>query len=386
MRIGLFTDSYFPSINGVSVSVHNLYEELLDLGHEVFIFTNDHDAATPLAHVIRFKAFRPPKKALKEYRIGLFSAHKIKKVRTFKLDIIHCHSEITMGRIARKVAKLDGIPFIYTYHTMYEDYTHFISKRGTTALKRFFKWVSMFYAEFASAVIFPTEKVAQTFAGYGFKNPYSIIPTGIDLSKFHTLHHPEDLAAIKQRYGKPFPHLITVGRMSSEKSIQSLLNAIKTLKEIGHTVHLTAIGDGPDRPSYEAFVEAHNLQDVVHFLGMIPHDQLPLYYHMADYFVSFSKTETQGLTTIEALASGLPVIAYEDIHLKTLITPHKHGMLFKTEAEFITHIKAIINDPSAYQVAAQDLVDITRPYDKKTYGKTVSSLYDSVRQKDHSSK
>lgn len=378
MRIGLFTDSYFPSINGVSVSVHNLYEELVAIGHDVFIFTNVHDAATQEDHVIRFKAIRPPKKALKEYRVGLFSYFKIKKVRTFNLDIIHCHSEITMGRIARKVAKLDGIPFIYTYHTMYEDYTHFISRRGSTALKRFFKWVSLFYAEFASAVIFPTEKVAQTFLGYGFKKPYHIIPTGIDLDAFSPDPSPGERSVVKAQHTKPFPHLVFVGRVSHEKSIQALLDAFVTLKKMGQKAYLTIIGDGPDKPKYETFVAREGLTDFVQFTGMIGPDIVPHYYHMADYFVSFSKTETQGLTYIEALASGLPVLAQRDVHLDAWITSHQNGILFDGPEAFGVLMEKIIKHPEAYRMDPTEVALSVEPFDKKTYGKRVNALYHQV--------
>lgn len=381
MRIGLFTDSYFPSINGVSVSVHNLYEELTQLGHEVFIFTNVHDNATPEDHVIRFKAIRPPKKALKEYRIGLFSYFKIKKARTFNLDIIHCHSEITMGRIARKVAKLDQIPFVYTYHTMYEDYTHFISKRGSGALKRFFKWVSLFYAEFANAVIFPTEKVAQTFLGYGFKNPYHIIPTGIDLAAFTPEKNDAERSQLLNQYKKPFPHLVYVGRISHEKSIQALLDALLTLKKQGQNVYLTVIGDGPDKSKYEAFVLREGLKDLVQFTGMIPPEEVPHYYHLADFFVSFSKTETQGLTYIEALASGLPVIAWRDVHLKAWIQPNKNGILFDTPEDFITIMHAIIQNPDQYAMDPYKVASSVEQFSKKSYGTKVNALYQSLLKK-----
>lgn len=380
MRIGLFTDSYFPSINGVSVSVHNLYEELTAIGHEVFIFTNVHDTAAPEDHVIRFKAIRPPKKALKEYRVGLFSYFKIKKVRTFDLDIIHCHSEITMGRIARKVAKLDHIPFIYTYHTMYEDYTHFISKRGSKALKHFFKWVSLFYAEFASAVIFPTEKVAQTFLGYGFKKPYHIIPTGIDLASFNPKQAPAKRTAVHAHYQKPFPHLVFVGRVSHEKSVQSLLEALLTLRNHGEKVYLTIIGDGPDKAKCEAFVSREGLGDRVHFTGMIPPDAIPDYYHMADYFVSFSKTETQGLTYIEALASGLPVIAQRDIHLDAWITSHHNGFLFDDPDQFVALMKNIIAQPEAYHMDPFKVAQSVETFSKKTFGHRVDALYQTVKK------
>lgn len=381
MRIGLFTDTYFPSINGVSVSVHTLYEELITLGHEVYIFTNDHDAAVPLPHVIRFKALRPPKKALKEYRIGLFSYFKIKKVRTFDLDIIHCHSEITMGRIARKVAKLDGIPFVYTYHTMYEDYTHFISKRGTNALKRFFKWVALFYANFAQGVIFPTEKVAQTFLGYGFKNPYHIIPTGIDLEDFKQLSDSTFKTQIQTQYQKPFPHGIFVGRLSHEKNIQALLTSVKHLNDQGIPMHLTMIGDGPERARYERFCQTENLTDQVTFVGMVPHEEVAYYYHMADFFVSFSKTETQGLTTIEALASGLPAMAMEDVHLKAWIQPMKNGVLFSNAKAFEALVKKMHGSGPIFAYSRDEIMESVQALDKKLYGQNVLMLYQSLIKK-----
>lgn len=381
MRIGLFTDSYFPSINGVSVSVHQLYQELTTLGHEVFIFTNVHDDAVDHPHVIRFKAIRPPKKALREYRVGLFSYFKIKRVRTYDLDIIHCHSEITMGRIARKVAKLDHIPFVYTYHTMYEHYTHFISKRGAGALRKFFKWVSLFYADFAEAVIFPTEKVAQTFLGYGFKKPYHIIPTGIDLSAFNASPKPPAMSARLEALKKPFPHCLFVGRLSHEKSIQSLLESVKILRQKSIRVYVTLIGDGPDKATYETYVNTHNLSDQVEFTGMIAHEVIPFYYQTADFFVNFSQTESQGLTYIEALASGLPVLARWDVHLDTWIIPQVNGILFDSNEAFIALMQDIVAHPESYQMDKAAIRQSVRAFDKKIYAERVETLYHSLIKK-----
>lgn len=381
MRIGLFTDSYFPMINGVSVSVFNLYEELKARGHSVFVFTHIHDVAEPDDCVIRFKAFKNPKRGLREFRIGFVTRKKIKKIAAMNLDVIHCHSEFTMGRVAKRAAKKLKIPFVYTYHTMYEDYTHYLAKRGTKILKKMVIGIGLYYANFADHVILPTSKVATKFASYGFTGPSSIIPTGIDLSRFKASFMDASKEPLKASIKRPYPHFIFVGRISHEKSIQPLIEAVSMLHAKQIKCYLTIVGDGPDKKAYEQFTRDQNLDEFIAFTGMVAQSEIPYYYQCADYFVSFSKTETQGLTYIEALASGTPVLAYKDDHLEEIIEPKVNGYLFKSPHEFVDLVSHLVVKDSAYTLDKVAIIDSVKAYDKAVYGQSLEKVYASLVNK-----
>lgn len=376
MRIGLFSDTYFPIINGISMSVFVLAKELRLKGHEVIIFTNDHDRALPEAGVVRFKAMKPPKKALSEFRIGRVSQSKIDKVTQFHCDIIHCHTEFTMGRLGKKVAQLKRIPLIYTYHTMYEDYVHYISKRFTKLTKRLAIAWGLRFASAANVMIAPSEKVAQKFASYGYHGPLHIIPTGLDFDRFkRTSLEASVLADLKNRFDKPFPHGLFVGRLSHEKNLMGLLEALKESVHAGRGWHCTFVGDGPARNDCEDYVNKHRLEDWVSFVGMVDPQMTPYYYHLVDFFVSFSQSETQGLTYIEALAANTPVIVREDTHLIPLIVPHQSGYLFNTKEDFIKIIQTIHNQPEHLTSCQPQALDYLQSFSSKTYAHKVEALY-----------
>lgn len=375
MKIGLFSDTYFPIINGISVSVKNLYEALKQRGHDVVIFTNDHDNALQEIDVVRFKLFKPPKKSLKEFRIGFITEKMKEVVNKENLDIIHIHTEFTMGRLGRKMAKKYDIPMVYTYHTMYEDYTHYVSKRFGNLMKKTMIKMGLKYANASSCLICPTSKVYKKFDEYGYQKEKVIIPSGIDFEAFKLENLDNDiLSKIKKTYEKPFPHFIFVGRISHEKNIYSLLKNIHQLNQVS-PVYLTIIGDGPDKEEYMDYVKSHGLIDQVTFTGMIKNTEIPYFYRLADAFISFSKTETQGLTYIEALASNTPVFAHEDHHLHEIIKDGVNGYLFKDDHAFIPLITPFIQNKQKLLIMQENGAKSVLSMDKNEYGKNIEALY-----------
>jgi 1,2-diacylglycerol 3-alpha-glucosyltransferase len=382
MKIALFSDTYFPIINGISVSVSLLAKELRKKGHTVVIFTHNHDQATPEKDVVRFKGFKVPKRSLQEFRIGRVTQAKIKKVMEDHFDIIHCHTELTVGRIGKKVAKVTSTPLVYTYHTMYEDYVHYISKYFKKYTRKFVIYYSVRFANQANMLIAPTDKVASKFASYQYKGPLKIIPTGIDLQRFKKeALSKEHLDELKKKYDKPFPHGVFVGRISHEKNLLLLLETLKSFLHHQHGFNLTLIGDGPARKSLETYVKENQLSNHVTFTGMIPQEDIPYYYRLADFFVSLSTTETQGLTYIEALAADLPVLAQEDSHLKEWIIEGQSGFLFKDVEAFKIMMKKISQDPTLITALKPSQMDILKPLSSETYAASVENVYQELLQK-----
>lgn len=379
MKIALFSDTYFPIVNGISVSVSLLALELRKKGHDVTIFTHDHDRAQPEKGVIRFKGFRPPKRSLQEFRIGRVTKQKIKRVMEENFDIIHCHTELTIGRLGQKVAKITKTPYVYTYHTMYEDYVHYISKYFKNLTRKFVIFYSVRFANASAYLIAPTDKVASKFRGYGYQGDLEVIPTGIDLDQFKpSFLDKTKLQEVKEAFAKPFPHGLFVGRVSHEKNIEALLKTIKDCKTEKHPWHLTVIGDGPARASLEAYVKTHQLEDNVFFAGMIKPSEIAYYYQIADFFVSFSTTETQGLTYIEAMAADLPVIAQSDQHLKAWIKEGESGFLIDSAESFKVLLKRIIDEPTLLTDLKPSEMEVLQPLSALTYATSIEALYQKV--------
>ena len=146
MKIGLFTDAYFPIISGVSLSVDILAKKLREKGHEVYIICGEHERAVEDPYVIRIKGYKYPMKGMREYRFTAITRKLIKNIASYHFDLVHCHTEFTMGRIGRRVGRKLHVPVVHTYHTMYEEYVHFVSKTLAGPLRFLAKWYSRKFA------------------------------------------------------------------------------------------------------------------------------------------------------------------------------------------------------------------------------------------------
>ena len=384
MRIGLFTDAYYPIISGVTISVDILRTELLKLGHEVIVVTYEHDDAVDSKGIIRLKGRKPPIKVMGEYRIGKVTKKKIDKIKELNLDIIHCHTEFTIGRLGRKAAKELNIPVVHTYHTMYEDYIHFISKIFSGPLKFTAKKYSKSFADSADSVIFPTIKVKNAFDGYGFLKDSSIVPTGIYLEKFRRNNFSnKDLEALKKdlNINKDDLVMLFLGRMSREKGIDDLLDNCKDICSTNDNIKLLLVGDGPDFDYFYKKTKNLGFNDKVIFTGMVAPKDVGIYYHIADLFVNFSITETQGLTYIEALASGLPLLVKYDDNLQGVIKDGVNGFSFTNNSDFVSLFNKLSKDKLLLEEFACNTYNDIQRFSSENFAKKVLKVYDDLLKK-----
>jgi 1,2-diacylglycerol 3-alpha-glucosyltransferase len=384
MKIGLFTDAYYPIISGVTISVDVLKTELKKLGHEVYIITLSHPNAENEDHVIRFKGQTLPMKGLGEYSIAKVTKAKVESLQKYKFDVIHCHTEFTMGRLGRMVAKRYNIPVVHTYHTMYEDYVHFVSKAFSKPLRFLSKKYSKSFANRADEVVFPTIKVKRTFDKYGFKKPCHIIPTGIYVDNFKTIHYDlKELARLKESLGIKANNkvLLFLGRMSVEKNIKVLLQQFALLAKQDKSIVLLLVGGGPDADVFKELVQTLKITNRVIFTGMVPPHEVGYYYHIADIFVNFSTTETQGLTYIEALASGLPLLVKYDSNLEGVIKQDYNGVYFHNDNDFIESYKRLTSNEIRFKGIMKNTTLSVEKYSAKNYAKNIEKVYQKVLKK-----
>ncbi len=387
MKIGLFTDTYTPEINGVVTSVVLLQKELEKHGHEVFVITTNNSLfeVEHVGNVIRL----PGIEIKKMYGYVLTSPIHFSmsaKIQQLNLDIIHVHTEFGVGIFARIIAYRYNIPLVSTYHTTYEDYTHYVNpinlKSVDHVAKKIVANLSRLYGTTCVEMISPSLKTKEMLVGYGLKTPIEVIPTGIDLSKFNKNNFTaEQIQSVKDEVGlnKDEFLLVFVGRLAPEKSVDMPIRAMSILKKKNIKIKFLIVGSGPQLEELKELANQVDCQEEIVFLGKKPATDVPLYYHSSDAFVSASLTETQGLTYIEALASELPVFARYDDILENLVIDTETGFFFKNEEEFANRVIEYINytDEEKNLIKKQCLSQVEK-YDSEIFYQRVIALYERV--------
>jgi 1,2-diacylglycerol 3-alpha-glucosyltransferase len=237
------------------------------------------------------------------------------------------------------VARQLGIPAIHTYHTMYEDYLHYVLN-GHLLRPVHVQQFTKSYLKNMDGVIAPSQRVAALLARYGVEIPMRVIPTGVDLD---AISGP-DKADLREKLGiaPDAQVIITLGRVAAEKKIDRILRVMPDLLTEFPKLVFVIAGDGPDVDVLKEQVERLTLEDHVIFTGNIPHDQVASYYKMADFFVSASDTETQGLTYIEALGSGRKCVVYKTDYTDQVFNDPAYGLTFESLRQMKEEIAAYL--------------------------------------------
>lgn len=376
MRIGLFTDTYFPQVSGVATSIRTLKTELEKQGHAVFIFTTTDKDVNRYEdwQIIRIPSV--PFFAFKDRRFAYRGFTKALEIaKQYQLDIIHTQTEFSLGLLGIWIARELKIPVIHTYHTQYEDYVHYIAK-GMLIRPSMVKYLVRGFLHDVDGVICPSEIVRDLLSKYKVKVEKRVIPTGIELAKFERPEiKEENLATLRSKLGiqEDEKMLLSLSRISYEKNIQAVLAAFAQVLKEENKVKLVVAGDGPYLDSLKEQAVQLQIQDQVIFTGMIVPSETALYYKAADFFISASTSETQGLTYLESLASGTPVIAHGNPYLDNLISDKMFGTLYYGEQELAGAIlEALIATPDMDE---QKLADKLYEISAENFGKRVHEFY-----------
>ncbi len=379
MNIGIFTDSYHPEISGLVTSIDILQSQLKERGHNVYVFTT----SNPGIRSKRRGVFRLPSMPfifLKSRRVGLFyTPRAVKCVKRLNLDIIHTQTEFSLGIFGKIMAKKLGIPVVHTYHTLYKDYVHYISK---DKFKRFsddlVKILSRNFCNGCDAVIAPTQKVYDLLRDYGVKKSISIVPTGIRLCKFNSGCDSEvNLEELKQSLsiGSNDPVILFVGRLAKEKRVDIIIGQMPYILRCLPDAKLLIVGDGTSRRTLESLAAQLHLNKSVIFAGEQAWDKIHMYYKLGGVFVSSSVTETQGLTIIEAMASGVPVAAIRDRNIEDLIKDRWNGRIFDSESELCEAVVDILSDKRTSQMYVKNASQTLYEYSSLKFSMKVEEIY-----------
>lgn len=346
MKILITTDWYAPTINGVVTSVLNLRRELIRRGHEVRVLTLSQTLHSFESDGVIYIGSMGAGKLYPGARIkAAFSSSFVQRLVDWKPDIIHSQCEFSTFLIARQIAKSLSVPIVHTYHTVYEDYTHYFVSNKKWG-RRMVAFLSRWTTGQCAGVVAPTEKVRAILSGYGIKQHVHVIPTGIDLGRFTAEPAEEKRLAVKKQLGIPEGNriLLYVGRLAREKNLEELLQYFAT--QSTQALTFLIVGDGPYRGALEQTASELGIRDSVRFTGMVPPEQIGDYYHIGDLFVSASTSETQGLTYIEALASGLPALCRRDACLDGVILNGYNGWQYEKEQDYLKDLNLFFGDES----------------------------------------
>ena len=383
MRIGIFTDTYPPFINGVSTSIKMLENALRKKGHKVYVVTVN---PTNMKYVYEDggRIIRIPGIPIGIYDYRLTTAYPLRavnKIKKWKLDVIHTHTEFGIGTFARVIGKQFNIPVVHTYHTMYEDYVHYITKgyfNGPS--KKIVEYLTKFYCDKTiQELIVPTKKTYDLFKEkYKYDRNVHIVPTGIEIERFYKENlNKEKINEIKNKLEitKDDKVILFLGRIGAEKNVEFLINNHKEILKKHKNTKLLIIGDGPDLEKYKDLVKKLKIEEKVIFTGKVPWDEVPLYYACADIFATASHTETQGLTVIEAMASSLPVVALNDDAFRSVIVEGLNGYLFNDKKEYVDIMETLLsNEDEIIKIGKQARIN-SETYSSKYFAERVLDIY-----------
>lgn len=369
-------------MNGVVVSIETFREYLESQHHEVFIFAprirgyQDKDTD----HIFRFPpplGFPWPKDyPLCSPRLEPRQMARLQSlVKDLKIDLVHTMHILTLGSIGLRIARDLGIPVIHTYHTLLEDYTHYIPFFPSIT-KAMIVRISRNFCNACDQIVTPSNPMKEILEGYGVKTPIEVIPTGVKLSEFQ---HPFSREELSERWGVPKDKklLLYVSRIAEEKNLDFLFTAIRTL---GHDFHLLMVGGGPQLGYYQQKVQGWGISDIVTFTGMLDKDTANRMFGAADgCFVFSSTTETQGIVLTESMAAGVPAVAVNKMGPSDIIQDGVDGFLTPLNVgEFASRIEQLLDNEELRNKFGQQAKVNAQIFSTENCGRRMDNLYEKT--------
>lgn len=379
MKVGLFIDTYHPKINGVITSVDALKSGLEKRGHEVYIITGGNsyilDKDILYLKSINFNYWN--------CRIVDFLSDKnVDNISKLNLDIIHSHSEFTVGLLSNKASKKLEIPHIHTYHTSYDDYKYY-------ALNNMFGigdylekvLVDNYCRDGIDQLITPSERIYEYLTNkFNVKKEKNIIKTGICPLNNKNLNLNKNEVRKELKFQEDDFIILCVGRIAAEKNLRLLIDAQKKINAFNKKIRLVFVGDGPQLNELKMYIARNNIENI-DFIGKVSHEDIYRYYRMADITVISSKTETQGLSVLESMQIGTPVICINDDAFNYIIDDNYNGIIFENIEDYLYKILSISEDKNKLFELGQNAMMTSLKYNDENYAFEVEKVYKKCLQK-----
>lgn len=382
MHIAFFTNFYHPIVNGVVRSVASFREVLMKQGHNVFVFAQaDGTYKDTEPFIFRYPSLSLPLPGDISAALPV-SPFVDQLLPILKLDVIHTHHPILLGQTAaRKAAELD-LPLVFTFHTQYWEYTHYVPF-PQEAIQEFLKnavhrWLREFMQK-CQHIVIPSESMKEMLVqNYGLQERFTVIPTGINLEPYQCA----DWESLRREKGwQDETVLISVGRLAPEKNWDTLLRAFAKVYEEHSGLRLVLIGDGPAREALESLASELGIAEHVTFTGALPFEEVPCYLRSADAFAFASVTETQGLVTMEAMAAGLPIVAVDGSGTRDIVDHGQQGFLVENDVDALANgIRELLSDPQRMKKFSHHALEKANTFNADELGKKLVDVYEQAIQ------
>lgn len=381
MRIAFFTNCYKPLINGVVTSIVYLKEAYEKKGHQTYIFAPKvEDYIDQEKNIFRYRSINLTNKV--KYPIAIPLSFKAKKVITeFNPDLIHIHHPFVLSSVAIMYSKQLGIPKILTIHTQYDQYAYYVAPLPQKLTQEVIKKIVSNLADKTDCITTPSESMKVLIKNYGIKNRIEVIPNAIKLSTFREKNELECLKISKRYNLKEDEKIILfVGRLATEKNIDKIIKALGIIKKHGISkTKLLIVGNGPARDELTHLVQALGVEEEVIFCGEVNYEEIRYYYKIADVFTMASASESFGIVTIEALASGLPVLAVKAPGAMYILTDGFDGLLTDDNIEhFAKALEKIIRDPELRERLSKGALKTSAKYSINMISERMLNLYREI--------
>ncbi|MBU2595454.1 glycosyltransferase [Patescibacteria group bacterium] len=377
MRIGLFTECYEPVINGVVHSMRNTKRGLEAMGQEVFVFAPDYkEKNLREKNVIHCKSTPLPGK------LGYHYIHPLKeeiKKLAAKMDIIHTHHPFTIGKYSSEIARANNIPLLFTHHTQYGQYTHYVpllQQRTKNFLYGFLKN----FCNKCDLIIAPSLGIKKIINGeYKTKTEIEVVENSIDIKNFRKKNDsstPRIFSQLKPNY----KIILYTGRVAKEKNIDFIIKAFKLAVVKYPEAYLLIVGGGPAIQPLQRLCVKLGLIGQVIFTDMVPYSQMKRFYNFADFFITASKTEVHPLVLLEAMAAGLPVIALDAIGTSDIVQPGHTGYIVRDDiTEFSEKILYLLKNPTRLAIMSQNAAKEINYYSIPNMAKKMLGAYHKAK-------
>lgn len=375
MNIAFFSEVYLPILNGVVVSIQTYKKALEDMGHKVSIFTPGFRHVKKEAGVFRYYSMPYPSKT--DYRLCFpFPSSVFRSLVECRPDIIHTHSPFFTGYYGLRASRRLHVPFVFTFHTQYWEYAHYVPLPQAPVRDAAKKW-SRIFCNWCDGIVAPSRKIMDVLKELRVLPPIETVPTGIsmeEIKKAGELKHGITLKIPENKF-----LLMTAGRLAKEKNFSFLFSALAPLFKENAGVHLVVMGGGPEEDALKHLCRKLDVEKHVTFTGHIPKADVLKLLHHGNLFVFASKTETQGIVILEAMASGLPVVAVRATGVDEVVDDGVQGTLCDDdEKSFRDNVRKLMKDRAARERMRAAAEKKAKEYSADALAETLVSFYEKL--------
>lgn len=383
LKILFISDVYFPRVNGVSTSIRTFVYQLQELGHEVHLVAPDYGVATEdeawIRRIPSRRIYFDPEDRLMKYG---FALDQLMQLRSEQYDLVHIHTPFVAHYLGQKLAHLLDIPCVETYHTFFEDYLHhylpWVPRGMARGIARF---VSRRQCNGVDAIVAPSKPMLDVLRHYGVEVRAEVIPTGLQAQSFADA----DGRAFREKFriAPDRPVALYVGRVAFEKNIDFLLRMAVELRAMEPEMLLIIAGEGPAEQSLHQLAAQLDLQQNILFIGYLDRNtELNACYKAADVFVFSSKSETQGLVLIEAMAQGTPVVAIAELGTKSILIEGEGALIApEDEVVFAEKVYRLLTDRKLrQQLSTKALAYVQQKWTSRVQAERLVDFYQDLTQ------